>query len=481
MQRKAIQRFTGILLIVFSLTLLPSILLAWINDEESLTGFALSLLVTAGSGLVLWWPVRNYARELQVRDGFGIVAIFWLALGLYGGIPFLFNPGVPLVDAFFETVSGLTSTGSTVFIGLDKLPLSTLYYRAQLEWVGGIGVVVLAIAVLPMLGIGGMQLYRAETPGPMKDSKLTPRITETAKALWYVYLGLTVACAGGYWLAGMDVFDAICHAYATVSLGGFSTHDASFTYFNNVWIDVVCMVFMVLAGVNFAVHFLAWRGLSLKPYKNDPEFLTYILILSVAGLLVVLGLYLHGVYPTWGDAARFGLFNFISVATTTGFVSADFPSWPAFVPALMFMTSFIGACAGSTGGGLKVIRVLMLVRQGMREVRRLIHPNAQFPVKIGGVPLTSRVISAVWGFFALYIASYGLLSLAVAATGLDYVTAFSAVAACLNNAGVGLGAVSANFAGLSDTAKWILSFAMLLGRLEIFTVLVLLMPEYWRH
>jgi len=350
-----------------------------------------------------------------------------------------------------------------------------------LQWLGGMGIIVLAVAILPMLGIGGMQLYRAETPGPMKDSKLTPRITETAKALWYIYLGLTLMCAGLYWLAGMDVFDAIGHSFSTVAIGGFSMHDQSMAYFDNFMIESVAMLFMFLAGINFALHFLSWRNLSAKPYLFDPEFRVYSYVLLTVSVIASAYLYFSGVFTNVGDAIFHGMFQAISIGTTAGFTTAEYHNWPTFLPIMLLLTSFIGGCAGSTGGGMKVIRVLLLVKQGMREIRRLIHPNAQFSVKIGSKALTGRVVGSVWGFFSLYVVCFSFMSLILTATGLDLVTAFSAVAACLNNLGPGLGEVGSNYAGLNSVAKWVLCFAMLLGRLEIFTLLVLLVPEFWRR
>jgi trk system potassium uptake protein len=343
------------------------------------------------------------------------------------------------------------------------------------------GIIVLAVAILPMLGIGGMQLYRAETPGPVKDNKLTPRITETAKALWYIYLGLTVACAAAYWSAGMSAFDAIAHSFSTVALGGFSTHDESFGYFEQrALIEAVAVVFMVLAGANFSLHFLAWRRTSLRPYLDDAEFRAYLVVLATVAVITVTWLHFNNVFTRLDSTLFHGLFQAVSIATTAGFTTADYHDWPPFLTLMLLMASFIGACAGSTGGGLKVIRILLLVKQGLREIRRLIHPNAWFQVKVGGKSLSGDVIDAVWGFFSLYIACFCIMTLLLAASGLDLITAFSAVAACINNLGPGLGAVAVNYAGINDFAKWVLCLAMLLGRLEVFTLLVLFMPGFWK-
>jgi trk system potassium uptake protein TrkH len=367
-----------------------------------------------------------------------------------------------------------------VIIGLDELPPSILYYRQQLQWLGGMGIVVLAVAVLPMLGIGGMQLYRAETPGPMKDTKLTPRITETAKALWYIYLGLTLACTLAYWLAGMSLFDAIGHAFSTIAIGGFSTHDASMGYFDSTLIEMVAVLFMLLSGANFALHFIAVNRRSPRIYLLDSEFRFYLQILLFVALVVMVALYSTGTYQDWGEAFTKGLFQAVSIGTTAGFTTADYSLWPGFIAIVLLFTSFIGGCAGSTGGGIKVIRFLLLIKQGLREITRLVHPSAQIPIRVGAKTITPRVVEAVWGFFALYVASFTLMYLALALTGLDLMTAFSAVAASINNLGPGLAAVGTSYTGINDPAKWILCFAMLLGRLEIFTLLVLLSPAYWR-
>jgi trk system potassium uptake protein TrkH len=483
MQLKAIQRILGILLMVFSLSMVPPTAVSLYYDDGTFWPFFDAFLVLLGLGLILWLPVRTHRKEMRLRDGFIVVAMFWIALGLAGALPLALaeRPMISITDAVFEAMSGLTTTGATVIVGLDTLPESILYYRQQLQWLGGMGIIVLAVAIMPILGIGGMQLYKAETPGPMKDNKLTPRITETAKALWYIYLGLTISCGVAYWIAGMTPFDAVGHAFSTIAIGGFSTHDASMGYFNSTAIEAVAMVFMLLAAVNFSLHFLAWRSFSARPYFHDEEFRAYLKILSVVAIATISYLYITQTFATIPESIQRGLFQVISMGTTTGFTTAEYYSWPGFLPALLLMVSFVGGCAGSTGGGMKVIRVLLLFKQGMREVLRIIHPSAQVPVKMGGKPLNDRVMESVWGFFSLYIASFTIMALLLAASGLDLITAFSAVAACMNNLGPGLGEVAANYASINDMAKWVLCFAMLLGRLEIFTLLVLLTPAFWRN
>ncbi|TVO76968.1 TrkH family potassium uptake protein [Sedimenticola selenatireducens] len=482
MQFSAIQRILGILLMVFSVTMLPPLLVSIWYDDGAYSAFLIAFIIILMVGAVSWIMVSDQRRELRLRDGFMVVVMFWTVLGISGSLPFTLavDPHMSLTDAVFESISGLTTTGSTVIMGLDELPPSILFYRQQLQWLGGMGIIVLAVAVLPMLGIGGMQLYRAETPGPMKDSKLTPRITETAKALWYIYLGLTIACTLAYWAAGMSLFDAIGHAFSTIAIGGFSTHDASIGFFDSTLIEMIAVVFLLLSGVNFALHFIAISRRNPKVYLVDSEFRFYLAVLLFVAIVVTVVLYTTGTYSDLGEAFTKGLFQAVSIGTTAGFTTADYSLWPGFVAIVLLFTSFIGGCAGSTGGGIKVIRFLLLIKQGLREITRLIHPSAQIPIRVGQKTITPRVVEAVWGFFALYVASFTFMYLALALTGLDLMTSFSAVAASINNLGPGLASVGTNYAGLNDPAKWILCFAMLLGRLEIFTLLVLLTPAYWR-
>ena len=343
------------------------------------------------------------------------------------------------------------------------------------------GIIVLAISLLPMLGIGGMQLYRAESPGPVKDNKLLPRLAETAKALWFIYLSLTAVCAVAYWMVGMDLFDAIGHSFTTIAIGGFSTHDASLGYFANPGVDLVAIVFMFIAGINFALHFVAWQRKSIRHYLTDPEFLFYAFILLLVSLITISVLYFSNVYSGIFESFVKGLFQVVSIATTTGFTTADYSSWPLFLPYMLMYAAIIGACAGSTGGGMKVIRILLIFKQGFREVQRLIHPKAVIPVKLGSNPVPDRVIESVWGFFAVYVMAFMLMLLALLATGLDIITAFSAVGACINNLGPGLASVAETYGDLPGTAKWILCAAMLLGRLEVFTLLVLFTPMFWKR
>jgi trk system potassium uptake protein TrkH len=478
----SVQRVLGVLVALFSLTMLPPMGVALAYDDGTWRDFAQSMAIIAGVGALLWWPARRSRNDMRLRDGFLIVALFWVVLGTFGAAPFLLStsPQMSVTDAIFESMSGLTTTGATVLTGLDALPPAILYYRAQLQWFGGLGIIVLAVAVLPMLGVGGMQLYRAEMPGPVKDTKLTPRITQTAKALWYIYLGITIACALAYWLAGMTAFDAICHSFSTVAIGGFSTHDASLGHFASPAIELIAVAFMIVAAANFSLHFLAWRDRALKHYFVDPEFRSYVWILGGLSLIVIAALFWQRVYERPDETLTKGLFQAVSIATTTGFTTDQFSRWPVGLPILLIFASFIGGCANSTAGGMKVVRWTLMYKQGMREFQRLIHPNAEIPVKLGTRPVSARVVDSVWGFFAVYVVVFTVLLLIVLTTGMEPTTAFSAIAATLNNLGPGLGEVASGFGTVPTVAKWASVCAMLLGRLEIFTLLVLVTPAFWR-
>ena len=488
MQFGAIARILGLLLALFSITLLPPLMVAfWYGDGDAVT-FAAAFLFTLFSGVFVWWPARRKRRELRVRDGFLVVVLFWTVLALYGSLPFYWSASLDLnfASAAFESFSGLTTTGATVITGLDQLPHAILYYRQQLQWFGGMGIIVLAVAIMPMLGVGGMQLYKAETPGPVKDSKLTPRIAGTAKALWKIYFGLTVICALLYWAAGMSLFDAIGHAYTTIAIGGLSTHDASIGFFKSDTIEMIASIFMFLGAVNFSLHFLAVKSFGRGefpgniPYFKDPEFRAFASFILVIITLTSIVLWANSYYGDGAENVKQAIFHSISIATTTGYTTESFSAWPGMLPLLLIMSSFVGGCAGSTGGGMKVMRVLLLFKQGWREVQRLIHPNGVFLVKLGSRAVPEKVMESVWGFVATFIALFVVMMMLLLADGLDIVTAFSAVTACMNNLGPGLNKVATNYQLVSDFGKWVLSLAMLLGRLEIFTLLVLLSPEFWK-
>jgi trk system potassium uptake protein TrkH len=478
-----VQRILGLLLMLFSLTMLPPIGVSLYFADGNWQPFADAFVALLCLGAIVWWPVRKRVRELRVRDGFLVVALFWAVLGIAGAAPLLLSQRVEMsvTDAVFEAVSGFTTTGATVIVGLDTLPKSLLYYRNQIEWFGGIGIVVLAVALLPMLGVGGMQLLRAETPGPVKDTKLTPRITETAKVLWLLYVALTATCAAAFWLAGMTPFDAIAHSFSTVSTGGHSTHDASIGYFDNVAIEVIAVIFMFIGSVNFSLHFLAWRQRHLVNYFRDPEFKAFVWLLVVSTLLYTGVLWSSHMINDPGKALRVSLFQAVSMQSSSGFITDNFSHWPGALPVIVMLSTFIGGCAGSTSGGMKVVRWLLMWKQGQREVAQLVHPSAELPVKLGRKAIDKRIIDAVWGFFAVYVVSFGVLMVLLIAVGEDQVTAFSAIAACINNTGTGLGEVSANFTSLNEAGKWICVLAMLLGRLEVFPLLVLVAPTFWRR
>lgn len=482
MSFRPIQRILGLLLIVFSLAMLPPVAVSLFYADGSHASFLAAFGWLLAAGVVVWWPVRHDRQDLRLRHGFVVVTLFWTVLGLAGALPLYISPrpAIGITDAVFESVSGLTTTGATVLVGLDDLPRSILYYRQQMQWLGGMGIVILAVALLPMLGVGGMSLYRAEMPGPVKDAKLTPRITQTARMLWVVYVSITAACAAGYLLAGMQPFDAIGHAFATVAIGGFSPYDASIGHFDSRTVEMVAVVFMLVGAMNFGLHFVAWRSWRFDAYLHDPECAAFLRLMLFLSLCTVAYLLVAGDYEDTLELAADGVFQAVSVATTTGFTTSHFHQWPGALPVMLLFASFIGGCAGSTAGGLKVVRCLLLVKQGRREIIRLVHPTAEIPVQLGGRAVPMRVVDAVWGFFAVYVGVFAVLMLALMATGLDQVTSFSAIGATLNNLGPGLGAVSQNYASIGAGAKWICVLAMLLGRLEIFTLLILFTVTFWR-
>jgi trk system potassium uptake protein len=478
MQSSMVFRIIGILLLLLSLMLLLPALIALIYDESSLRTFLLSSGVALGLGLLLTFSVRR-PRDLRTRDGFIVTGLFYFTLGLVGALPLYLDPliAISFTDAVFESVSGFTTTGATVLTGLDDMPRSILFYRQLLQWLGGLGIIVLAVAILPMLGIGGMQLYRTEFSG--RDNKLTPRIQETAKALWYIYVTLTAACALAYYLAGMSWFDAICHSFSTVAIGGFSTYDASIGHFNSAAIEAVAIVFILLAGINFALHFTAWNRRSPLTYFRDWEVRTYFFVIGLVAFVVVAVLLIGGK----GLASiRPALFQAVSIATTTGYTTENFSQWPSAVPYILIFAAFAGGCAGSTAGGIKMIRVLLIFQQGLREMRRLVHPAGVFHVKLGIDPVPDRVMEAVWGFFSAYVFVFIVLMIGfLLLSGLDGITSFSAIAATITNLGPGLGEVAGNYQAVTSSAKWLLVLSMILGRLEVFTLLVLLTPTFWRR
>lgn len=481
MHGRAILRLFGILLILDSLSFAPSILLSLLYDDGQWQIFMLSALVSAVGGLLLWLPYARVRTELSLRDGFLIVALFWALLGVVGALPFWLGLHLNLTDAIFESISGFTTTGATVILGLDTLPPSILYHRQQIQWLGGMGVIVLAVAILPLLGVGGMQLYRAEASGVAKHEKPTPRIAETARTLWSLYLILTGACALAFWAAGMSLFDAVGHAFSTVATGGFSTHDESMAYFNSPLIELIAIVFMLAGGVNFAIHFAAWSRLDLHAYLRDVEVRVYMWIFLGGVAIVVASLIWAQTYADPWQALRHGTFQVASILTSTGFGTATFGAWPLHIPMILIILSFTGGCGGSTAGGLKVLRVMLLAKLGVRQLFHLAHPHALADIKVGQRQVSEDVLLSVWGFYVLYVVTCLALTVAMMAAGLDLESAFGAVVATINLLGPGLGEVAVNFVSVDAVVKWLGIFAMLAGRLEIFTLLILFLPAYWRH
>ena len=475
-------RILGTLLMLFSFAqIFPGFLAYFFEERDFVYNFIVTGFVTFLIGCFLFFLASEKNGDLRTKDGFIITIFFWTVLGFFGSIPFYLADleGVSYTDSLFESISGLTTTGATVLVGLDDMPKSLLFYRQLLQWLGGMGIIVLAVAVLPLLGVGGMQLYKAETPGPLKDSKLTPRITETAKALWFVYLSMTISCSILYKYFGMSWFDAVCHAFSTISIGGFSTHDDSFAFFSNSGLRWTAIIFMVISGINFALHYLAWTKKRLFHYFYDSEVKLYLSLLTSTALITYLTLYFsENIYD---EMVVDSVFQAVSIGTTTGFLTSNYSNWPLFVPIMLLIAAFIGACAGSTGGGIKVIRALILIRQGSSEITKLIHPNAVVTIKFGRKSLDPRVSESVWGFFAVYVATFLIILMFLLSQSNDFLTAFSAVGATLNNLGPGLGAVSENYKEITDGSKLALCIAMLLGRLEIFTLLLLFTPAFWRN
>lgn len=473
----------GLIAMAMSLTHLLPIGISLALKDGAATALSWSMATNFVAGGLLWLLTRQYKKELSLREGILLVVAVWTGGAVFAALPLILTiPQISFTDAFFESVSGLTATGATVLTGLDDLPPSINVWRALLQWLGGMGVIVLVVAILPMLGVGGRQVSKSEIPGPMKDEQLTPRITQTAKGLWLIYASLTAACAFAYHAAGMTPLDAMIHSFTTLSLGGFSSHDASLGHFNSPGIELVAIAFMTIAGINFATHFLVWRSKSLRPYARDTEARYFVLVIAASIVGIAMLLYGSGVYPDFSTAARHAAFNIISVGTTTGYATADYNLWPVFAPLwILFLGTFL-SCSGSTGGGIKMMRAVILYRQVYREIKSLAHPNAVTPVKVAGQVVADPIVFAVLGFFFIWVVMLVTMTLILGWTGLDAMTAFSAVVASLNNIGPGLHQVgpATNFAVLSDFQTWVCAFAMLLGRLELFALLVVFTPAFWR-
>ncbi len=473
----------GIVLMIFSGTMLIPLCVAFWLRDDALLAYDEAFLVTAAAGFALWLAARSGPRNLKIRDGYMLVTLVWTVLPAFAALPLLlYFPGLSFTDAYFEAMAGLTTTGATILSDLDKMPPSIHIWRGLLQWLGGMGIIVLFVAILPLLGIGGRQIYKAETPGPMKDTQLTPRIASTAKRLWLLYAALTLLCALCYRVAGMSWLDAVVHSFSTMSLGGFSTHDASYGFFNSPLIEAVTIVFMLIAGMNFATHYLALSKRNFTPYRHDWEASWFLTAMIVSALVVAVFLWLSGVYPSLATAIRFAAFNVVSIGTTTGFASTDYNLWPMFVPILMLLLCATASSAGSTGGGIKMIRTQLLLLQAWRELSKLLHPNAVIPVRLGKQVIPNQIVFSVLAFMSLYGASILVMTMMLLASGLEPVTAFSAVVACITSTGPGLNEVgpATTYASLSDFQIWVLSIAMMLGRLEIFTVMVIFTPAFWR-
>ena len=480
----AVLRPLGVIGMVMSLSHLAPIFASWWYDDGALRAFVVSMLFNFLVAMTTFLATRSVHYDLKPRDGMLLVVLAWAGGSAFATLPLLMTiPGLSFTDAYFETVSGLTASGGTVLTGLDALPPSINIWRALLVWLGGMGIIVLAVAVLPLLGVGGRQIFKAETPGPMKDQKLTPRIAETAKGLWIVYVLLTIACLFAYRLAGMSWLDAWVHAFTTLGLGGFSTHDASFGHWNSPTIEAVAIAFMLIACVNFGTHFLALRGRNVMPYFRDPEIRFCILLILGSCVGIAAYLYAKGTYPDFWTALRFATFNVVSVASTTGYANTDYNLWPLFAPFWMLFLCTFASCSGSTGGGIKMIRAQLLYIQIYREFIKLLHPSAVNPAKLDGLVIENKVIFAVLAFLFIYIASLVSLTLILLASGLDAVTAFSAAVANLNNLGPGLNQVgpATTYASFTNFQTWVCTFAMLLGRLELFTLLIIFTPAFWRR
>jgi trk system potassium uptake protein TrkH len=484
----AVLSVLGFVVMVFAFAMLLPLVWALTQHDAAEMAFIMGFFITLASGWGLWLATRRHRRELQPRDGFLLVTLVWTVLPSFATLPLLLyfhSAGTPIsfTDAYFETVSGLTTTGATVITGLDRLPTSINVWRCLMVFMGGMGIIVLAVAILPLLGVGGSQVFKAETAGPLKDEKLTPRMAQTARALWTIYFVLAVACLAAYRIAGMSWTDAFMHMCTTVSLGGFSSYDASFAQFNSAAIEWVAVIFMVLAGLNFALYFVVVRERTLRPLLGNSEARSYLLILLGACMLISLYLLETGTYNTAEDAFRYTLFNVVSIATTTGYANTDYSQWPIFAPVLMlFLCSFV-TCAGSTGGGIKMVRAIILLRQTRRELTRIMHPRVINPLAINGQIVENSVIYAVLAFMLIYGGVLIFMTLLLLFSGLDVVTAFTAVVAMLNNLGPGLGQVgpSGNYQGLTDFQTWVCIVTMILGRLELFTVMVLFTRQFWRR
>ena len=483
LMRNVVLRIVGMLLIISSLIMIPPVLIGMIYQDGDIKPFIIGSALLFALGSLLLFVFRKAKADLKIRTGFIVVGLSWIIIGVTSAIPFYYaqSMNLSLVDSVFEAISALTTTGATIITNLDGLPHSILFYRQLLQWLGGMGIIVLAIAILPMLRIGGMQMFKAETPGPMKDQKLTPRITETAKTLWYLYLGITAVCALAYYMAGMNLFDAVGHAFATLATGGMSTHDASIGFFNNSLIELISIIFMLIAGVNFASHFIAWRSASMKIYLKDAEIKLYLGFVIAAFFITSIILVLNSSYPTLYESIRHAAFQVVAMVTNTGFSTENISTMPSMLPLFLIILGTIGACAGSTSGGIKLIRLILLYKLSMRELYRLIHPHGKFIVKLDGKTVNYRVLDSVSAFILQFMFLLAVFTLILMTMGEDILTSASTALSALANLGPALGDASSNYASMNDGSKWVLSLVMIFGRLEIFTIFVLFIPAYWEN
>lgn len=482
MQFSIIFKFIGLLLMLFSFSQLPPILIDLLYQQQEVSVFLITFAITFLTGFVVWSKYKSSKERIRIREGVLLVVSSWLVLSIFATLPFMLTESLKmsLTNAFFESVSGLSTTGGTVISNLDELPKAILYYRQQLQWIGGMGIIVFAVAILPMIGVGGAELFHDDV-NSISQERLTPKLAQTAKSLWFIYLGLTLACIVAYFFAGMNWFDAISHSFSTIAIGGFSTHNASIGYFDSVNVEIVSMIFMILSGVNFSLHFVALQNKKISSYLADSEFKIYILMLTFLIIITAIVLIINNSYPDIPSSIRHGAFQVISFVTTTGFISGDIGPWPVVLPALLMIFSCVGGCAGSTAGGIKVVRILLMFKLGAKEIKKIIHPSAQINIKLNKNQVPTKVLISVWGFFALYIAIFIFIMLLLMFSGLDQVTSFSATAANINNLGQALGDASQNYKNINDFSKWVLSFAMLLGRLEILALLAILHRSFWRY
>jgi len=483
MHYRNIFRILGLLIIFFSITMVVPILISLIYIDGSIVSFILTFFITFSIGMCLWLPNKNNIKELNNRVSLLLVILFWVILGSLGALPFLFSRVLHLsvTDAFFESFSGLTTTGATVLIGLDFLPQSILFYRQMLQWFGGIGIIVLVVAILPILDCGGIQLYRTEIPGPVKDNKVKPRISETAKTLLLIYILLTMSCAIFLWISGMSLFDAISHSFSTVSIGGFSTHDDSIGYFHNSQINFVISVFLLLSSLNYSLHFSFLSGGNIFIYWNDLEYRMFIIFQLFLLFIFECILYFYNSTQLSENFIYNSFFQIISISTTAGFSINNILNWPNCLSILLFLFAFIGGCSGSIAGGVKIIRIVLSFKQTSRELNRLIHPHAIYNIKINNEIVPTRVLDSIFAFFFIYFLIFFISIFLLICTGIDFISAFVIVLSTLSNLGMGFGIISDNYLFINTFSKWILIFIMLFGRLELFTLLVVLTPSFWKE